>query len=678
MANALARRAGKEWTPPDAGKIKELWTKCVDDMLDVRRSFWLNDAFFAGQQWVTWNDSREQVDILDFSDADEARQRATMNKIKPRVNQFVARLARTPLTFEPAPKGVDATALRRARLEKQVLTVKAQRDDWEFVRAEELRFATLGGVAGVCLEPDWHYGEEAVVDPFTGEELHLPEKPRIILTALSPVEFGIEPGTRHTRDARWWIKCTTLTPEQAQERYGLDEAPKPDTDSAAPPMHRRLAGERRVSNIARTCLVYVYYERPCGRSPGCVIHVVGGKVVQQGEWPFPFKDRLNLRTFVQTPRNGSWKGDTICNDARQPQLVINRIYTSINAHIDKADNARLLLPIGAGIEDDDVSGEAGEIIRYDPAGGGMPQWMRPPELSRWQREQIGAAEAELDDLFSAHSVSRGIAPGDRNSGTALAILAEKDETPLGLMVTDQQRGWQDIATMVLRTERHLLEIADREMAAMGLQSRMEVSEVLEQGDGPEQQAIEVKYRAEDLSKDPLVHVPLDAVMPRSQVAVQDMMLRLAQQFPQLFATLNPQALAATLQVPDARAFAQVADWQLALAEWENGRMLAGADDSEVVIAEWHDHGKHIEQHNASRASSSYRDAPPEVQQYMDMHVQAHEQLQEQLAMEAAAKQAQLAMMQQPQMSLPPGGMPPGEGPMAQEGPMMPDDQGVPA
>lgn len=670
-----------EWKPPTAAEVTHRWRQCVDDMLEVRRNFWLNHSYFHDNQWIAWNDASSQVDVLDFSAPDDAQYRATVNKLKPHTVAMVARLVRTPLSFEPRPQGVDSGALRISRIERQVLEAKHHYNDWEQVRSSEVLAAILGGVSAVCVEPDWQFKNQSTTDAQTGETIRLPERPLPRLTALSAVEFGLEPGTRLASEASWWIRLTTLTPRQAKARYKLDEEPTPDADQATSPMHRQLlsarAPGRRQGRTATA--VYVYYERPHGDSPGCVLHVINGKVVEQTPWPFPFTDRLNLRVFVQTPVDGTWQGDTMFNSARSLQRFYNLVQTSINRHIGKADNARILLPMGSVIDgEDEFTGEAAEIIRYDPNAGAPPSWMQAPQVPRWLREQKEDYSAELDELFSRHSVSRGVAPGDRNSGTALAILAEKDETPLGLFVGDQQRGWQALAEMVLMLERHLLELANKQMAAAGLTDEMSVTDVLPAKSGRET-AEQVEYRAVDLSECPNVHIPIEAVRPVSQIAVQDQMVRLAGVFPQLFQQLDAPSLAAVLQVPDQAAFAYVPDYHVSLAEWENGRMLLGVDDDEVQVDAWHDHEKHIERHNAARASARYREAPPEVQQYIDTHVDAHAKL---------YQDQQMAMMQQQMQQAAQAAMPPGA--PVEAGPPMggpqfpvndagaPQPQGVPA
>lgn len=638
------------YVKPTAAEVKKRWQACVDDMMNARRSFWLNEAFFHGEQWLTYSEEHQQLDILAFKSADDAANRTTVNKFKPRLVQHEARLLKTPLAFEPRPEGVDAEDIRRARIADQVLQAEAHRRDWEQSRADEVHYAMLGGVSAIAVEPDFEYKQVPAPDTTTGELVAMPSRPAVKLTALHVGEFGIEPGARESHTARWWIRGTTLTPEQARDFYELDTLPTADGQQAMSALHRQLLVNRRSDRQARVCMVYVLYERPSKRGPGGVFHVVGDKVVREYEWPFPWDDELNLWTFTQTRMSGTWKGDTFLNDARQIQVNYNRAYTTINNHLGKADNARIVMPVGAMVdEDDEMTGEVGEIIRVNPDTT-APFWMQPPQVARWLREHKADLVAELDDLFSAHEVSRGQAPGDRNSGLALSILAEKDETPLGLFAANQQRGWQHIAEWVLRLNRHLMMKASQHPdPAMQVPNMMVTDVVMSPGGVP----AKVEWSAADIAENPVVHVPLESVMPRSQAAVQSAMIQLGQAFPQMFQSLGPAEVAAVLQMPDPTAFTRDTNPQLDLATWENGRMVVGADDNEVEIADWHDHDIHVQTHNKLRASAAYREAPDQVRQYIDLHIDAHAKLAQDEQMQQFMQQMQMQQMMAAQQGPPP-------------------------
>ena len=626
----LKDKTGSTWSPPDAEKIKRLWREGAEDMLDLRRNYLLNLAYYMGDQWISWNDADGTVSMLEFEIADDEVNRCTVNKFKPRTNSLLARATKTPLAFEPRPEGADQDSIRRMNLQRQVLEVTAHRDGWGRVRSDEVLNTLLGGVSAVSIEPAWEFDESTVYLTDTGEEVYLPRRPKVLLTALTTTEFIIEPGSRSIRNARYWMRLTTLTPDQAQEEYDLDEPPKPD--GLADPgsvMHASIRSRRTgsTSTTARVCSVYVYYERPSKRGPGCVVHAVGGKVVRTDPWPFKFKDRLNLIPFVQSPvTSATWKGETLLNDARQLQRNYNRAFTSINRHIGKADSAKILWPSNTmfSVKSDEVDGDI-NVLEFDSTqGGALPQWMQAPQIPRWLREHVDKLEAEMDDLFSTHAVSRGQAPGDRNSGTALAILAEKDETPLGPMAVNQQAGWQAIAEMALSTMKHLMEQVDKSKRVASAEEDgegMTVSDVLMADDG--ENATEVVWTAADLPDEPVVHVPLESVMPRSTVAMQDMLIRLAGTFPTMFANLSPSQLTKVLQVPDPAAFVAATDPQRALARRENAYMLDGRQDDAVVIEEWHDHKAHIDEHNEMRATPQFAELDPLQQKYIADHIQAH-------------------------------------------------------
>lgn len=656
----------KPWQPPTAAQVKEKWQRCIDDMLHVRRDYSVNREYFLGNQWLRWQNRESSVALLEFDGNEDAESRMTVNKIKPRTLSLLARFTNVPLAFEPRPHGTDQEAQRRALMEQQILDVESHRGEWEQVRADNVLACLFGGTAAIAIEPDWEYDAQPITDIHTGAPIRLPRRPAVKPTALNALEFGLEPGTRRQEDARWWVRATTLTPEQAQDRYQLDQPPSPDADAAASSvLHRSLTAERKGVGMraqANSCQVLIYYERPSQRSPGIVMHVIGDRVVEQVSWStlFPFTDHLNVWVFTQTIVDSQWKGDTVMNDARQLQRAYNRAFTSINRHIGKADNARMILPIGAIVDDDggELTGEPAEVIRVDPTVGASPTWMQAPQIPRWLREHLEKLEMEFDDLFSTHAVSRGQAPGDRNSGLALSILAEKDETPLGPMAKNQQRGWQKLAEMVLATMKHLMASVDEARMLAGIDP-MRVEDVHMR---PDQTAELVSWSAADLPDRPVVNVPLESVTPRSQAAVTDALLRLAQSplGPTIFADMTPAQIASVLRTPDQTAFASIKNPQQGLATWENSRMTVGVGDEEVFAEDWHDHQLHIDKHNEFRASAAYRNAPPQVQDYVDMHVEAHKALQRDMAMQALAEQQQQQMMAGPGMGMPP---PPDVGPV---------------
>jgi hypothetical protein len=269
----------------------------------------------------------------------------------------------------------------------------------------------------------------------------------IQLTPLSIAEFTMEPGSMSWRDSRYVLVCKAMTPTQAQEHYQLDFTPEDDGSSAMGPFQRRLWNAK--SPHAKLTLVYTYYERPGSNSDGRHLVVVNGKSIVDEPWPFPFKE-LPIYVYRQQKMAKKWTGHTFMDDVRPQQVLYNALKSVVFEHAKLAGNARLAVPDNAGISADDLTDTPGEIVFYDGMSSKPPMYIAPAQVPRWMMQMIEETSRTIDDLMSVHDISRGQAPGDRNSGLALSVLAEKDETPMGVMARDQSDGWGEIGTLCLK------------------------------------------------------------------------------------------------------------------------------------------------------------------------------------------------------------------------------------
>jgi hypothetical protein len=372
-------------------------------------------------------------------------------------------------------------------------------------------------------------------------------------------------------------------------------------------------------------MVYVYYERPTPTTPGCIVHVVNNKIVlQEDGWPFPFP-HLNVALFRQKKIPNTWVGHTLCTPARDVQYAYNRARSTIMEHMRKAANARLMIPAGSIDDADIITVDPGDTLEYN-AELGEPHWQTAPDVPRWISNEAAALEMELDDIFHTHSVSRGQAPGDRNSGLALSLLAEKDDTPLGPMARDQAKGWAVIAQMTLMLYR---------MNAEASGMRRKATIINEHG-----QPLDISWGAQDIDEKPKVVVPLDATSPRSKLATQSVITALADRFPQAFQNIDPLALAKMLDLPDPKGYLAQVDPDASKAQWENGLLMQGVP---VVPEDFDLHDVHINIHNRERKSPAYELADPAVKEIIDLHVMAHQRML--MGDTQAALDAQQAMMQ---------------------------------
>lgn len=607
----------KPWKPPTAPEVVAMWTQADNYLVKERRDYWMNGSYYIGHQWIWWDFTRSIVQDLDYVQNSDRESRITVDKYGPRTGSLLARFMQQELTWEVKPTGVDDSSMRRQRLQEQLLQGEQHHNDWESIREMAILQTLFGGAAAICVDWDPDMGEDYMIDPVNGISVPMGG---VRLTPLGICDFTLEPGTVDPKDSRWWIRCTALPPEQVQELYGLEETPAPDAEAMLSARARSLLLRRPGGGTPpRTTVVYVYYEKPSSRGPGCVVHVVNKKVVKQEDaWPFPFK-HLNLSLFRQKKIPNTWVGHTLLTPARDVQYAYNRARSTILEHMRKAANARLMVPMGSVDDADQITIDPADVLEYNQEVG-EPHWQTAPEVPRWISGEAQQLEAELDDIFHTHQTTRGEAPGDRNSGLALSLLAEKDDTPLGPMAHDQSRGWSNIAEMTLALYR---------MNAENTGLARSTTIITENG-----VPHTIQWSANDIDERPKVLVPLDATMPRSKLATQSILTNLAQQFPMAFQNVDPKMLSTMLGLPDPKLFLVQQDKDMAKAEWENGLLM---QQVALIPEDFDVHDIHIKIHNDQRKSPAYELMNPEQRQYLDLHIRAHMQF---LTNETAAQFAQ--------------------------------------
>lgn len=618
----------------DWATVQRWWSDIADELLVHRREMQLNEAFDRGDQHVTWNTATNQVTLRDLV-GKERFTRMSVNKMRARRRATTARLTSSPMSMEVRPGMATDSAMRNQRMAEHVLQAMGapEADDWEGVRAQAVTATLFGGVAAVCWEWDPDSANPSLADDATAPTdmssgFAMPCG-GIRLTALSVHEFGLEAGSRRQQDAHFWIRQYGEPPEQVQATYGLKAKPRADAAALTSPMGFLLNGGRRHDNLTA---ITVVTKRPHKGNPGCVAHYVNGQCVSYTPWPYPHP-WLNLYVFrCDDPKTNTYLTDPWWSDLRQPQTAYNKVRKAISAHVDRAANARVIVPTG-GVDLDAFTDEAGEVVEYDEE----PKWMTPPEVARWLVGEVDRIDAEINDLAGSPDIARGVAPGDRNSGAALALLAEKADGPLGPFAADESRGWSVIATSSLRTLRHHMKDGERRQSTTY---------------GPNGGVAFVRtWTRDDIDENVTVNVPLESVMPRSQTALRASLIEMHGAFPQAFEGLDGRTLAQITGLTSLRDMMTNLDPDQAFAEWENELMMAGEP---VVPDEWHNHAVHLDRHERVRNSATYEMADEAIKAVFDDHIEAHHTIRQEQAQKAA--QDQMAQMQAMGM---PGGMPPG-------------------
>jgi hypothetical protein len=587
-----------------AAKVKELYDKGVAATRIERQQAATNRAFASGRHWVSYN---RQLDRLEEAPRDATRVRATVNRIGPDSRRNMAKLLRRPLVFEVLPTSADDAVVRASKIAEAALADLHARQGWESLRRLHAKLVWEQAIAGLCVEWDWTAGTLLEEGMGTGEPL---------ISVVSLAEITTEPGTRDIEKARYWIRSRALPTKEVQDMFQMEKEPQADARPSDISYRVGASPETSGENIKLT-LVHTYFGRPTPSKPeGCVCTVVGSQIVDGPHpWPFPFTDRLNIAVATPDPSATSWIGLTPVSDAIYIQALYNSSWSSIIEHMKLAGNARLFSPIGALEDPDALTDTPGEIVEFNPINGMGPKYETPPSMPDWWVRMPAMLQSEMNNVMSVFDVGRGNAPSGIESGVALSVLSENEDTPMGALAKELAECWGRVATMTLKL---LQEYATEQRDATVYMS--DVPEV-------------IHWTGGDLLNQCLATVPLDAVMPRSRAAQAAFALQLHDRG----LIKDPTQLAEVADLPNQNSLMEGLDPDAAKAMRENMHMAQGKP-REVAIED--EHQRHIDRHNNFMKSERFEHLAPEVQELVRLHRQAHETY----AAEQAARQLQQTMM----------------------------------
>lgn len=560
-------------------EVRELYKMAAADTRPAARSYWLNSAFLAGRQWIFYDETTDQPKDM----AGDGRVRMVVNRMITNHRTIIANLTQRELAFDVFPNMADDASLQASYIATEVLYALASEHNWERKREEVATAILKGGVAAIAL--DWDESRNDSVE-----------------SVLSIAEFTVEPGTRDPEHSRWWIKAQMLNPLEVKAIYDMKETPVADvTQGLNPIQSSMLAAHLNADTLNPLTLVLTYYERPNKINPdGKVLVEINNQIVEDMPWPFPFRDRLNFVLGVETVVENRWWGDTVYNYAREPQVGLNTAKSNLSEHLRDASVARMLIPHSAIRVMEALNDVPGNMYPY-PDGLQAPKWLEPAQLPAWLQNLQIEYKSDIDDIMGVHDVSRGVAPANLESGTAISILAEMDGTPVGRIIKEIGGLFSRLARMELQLHEQM--------------TKTKRFTVIDTGEGP----LGVAWTGKDIDGQHNARVPLEAIVPRSRAA----QMELANTMLEMGVIKSPVEYMRFAEMPNRRHLIDVLEPNIAKAAREHSAMAQGRI---VLPAMFDDHTKHIVEHNNFRLTVAYERLAPEDQAKVDEHIVAHERL----------------------------------------------------
>lgn len=614
----------------DIDDLKEKFRKAKS----IRERFvpdWaLNLAFTYDDQWLRWNKGSGRLDKPIIADW---RELVTDNRIKPVVTARAARKVKNRPAFVISPTTADEADIDASKIGEQVLE-----SDWVTLNLQEKLFQAIL-FSEICGAGFWKvYWDSTVGDSgeylFDGQNQPIKVNGRpvkagsyegsldgiqaktvsqgdVCVDVLSPFEIFPDPLARTLEDAEWVIEEKVRSTEYVKRRY--NQVLTPDADAPIGPVEGRLfpSAVYGGSDAAgyKGIKVYEMWARPSTDYPTgkrCVW--AGDQILHEDDQPF---DPMPYTMFscIRVP-NRFWPS-SIVTSLRGPQVHLNKIRSQIAMNAQRIGNPALMKSRQANVY---YTGAPGEEILYDSTvPDAKPEYLLPPEVATYVREEIQRIEESMQEISGLHDVSNATVPSGVTAASAINLLQEADDTRIGPEI-------QDMETTLAKAGSKILKLR----AAYNSDERI-IRIAGEDGDWDI-----FSFKDEMLRGNTNAEVQAGSAMPRSKAAKQAAMLEFLQVLTQYGFPLDNRSLREFVKDYGVGALEKLFDdigHDEAQVQREHRLLSQG---TAVNINPWDDDAYHIDAHRDYEKTAKFANSGPNLVQLMELHIQAHMERQKQV------------------------------------------------
>jgi hypothetical protein len=635
--------------------------KLADQSRQLRRRFepqwFLNLAYYVGDQWVYWNHGR-----LDRPTVPKHRMLLTENRILPVVLTRLAKKTKQQPVWTVTPNSPDDSDIDAAELGETVMESM-----WKTLCMQQKLFTVLEW-ADVCSAGFW----KVTWDSTAGESVNvimgadgkpiedqqgrmmkaadLKQIPQglstktisqgdVCLEVRSPFEILPDPLGKDIESCEWIIEEVVQSEEYVWMHHG--QRVKADTEVTGGPSDSRFFPSWQTgggNTSYRGVKVRELWIRPNSQFPkGRRTVWARDKVLFDDDSPY---EQLPYVMFRGLPVPGRFWPTSITEQLREPQTELNKIKSQIRENAQRIGNPMLLRSRLANVKYTGVPGE--EVLYDDTTANATPSYLQPPEMPNYVVQEIDRILEAFREISGQHEVSNSQVPAGVTAASAINLLLEQDDTRLGPTITEMETSLSYSGKMVLR----LIGQYYTEERMVGLV-------------GEDQNYDFISFKGEALKDNNNVEVQAGSAFPASKAAKQaaiQQTLTLMIQNGQPVDARTMRKILRDYQVGGLEAFFSDVGRDEAQVNRENRLMYQGQP---LPINPFDEDETHVAGHQDEMKSNRFFRAPPPIQALFVAHVQLHQdrlqkahdaaqadqmhQMVQQTQVQAAPEQQQLSM-----------------------------------
>lgn len=449
---------------------EDFYTDGIERRRPYERGWYFNMAFFLGHQWITWNKTKNTLEVPVVP---SWRVRLVANKIKPTVLHSIARMTQSRPTYMVIPGTTDDEAVNAAEIARKELSYihRITQNDilnqrlvmWMIIYGTAYKdpyFDTTAGIRKV--EPK----TTTQVNPDTGQEEEVPvldadgqpDKYDIATgemdcDILSPFSVIWEAGATNLEKSFRVMKIVSASLEWIRASYPeagkyIKADEETNMSSMEKQLHQLMGEQFKTERIAEKtkdskqgyATIKELREKPSKQYPnGRCIRIANGVLLESGDLPYKYMVRRNTLGMVKYDYieiGERFPGEGPIPDMIPLQMDRNKSLSQIIENRNTMSKPKWLVHVQSHVSRTAITSEPGEVIEHStPPNIAAPQMITPPSMPAYVFNLLEQTSIDLDDIGLIAKVSRGEAPPGVTSGIAINYLQEKDNSVFGPFMT---------------------------------------------------------------------------------------------------------------------------------------------------------------------------------------------------------------------------------------------------
>lgn len=617
--------------------VKAEYQKCKDQMEPIKRQWYLNMAFYKGDQYVDYVNNR-----LIKIPSPNGRVRLVVNRIRPMARTELSRLTSQEPTAEVVPASTEESDILAAEAAQSVFLSLRERHKLQkiFTSASWWAVVTGNGYVKTAWKKDYEY-ENPDNSVVLGD---------ICYTAVSPFHVMVpELLTEDIEDQPYVFNVFTKPIEWVKARYGdiLPEDMAPTIVGKQEILEEQYLNARGSSQNAKpdSSLIIEAWVKPGSVSfmpKGGLVTIVDSYVVQASLEGIPYEHGEYPFTHIVSVPSGSYYGTSSIDDLIPLQREYNRSRSQQVEARNLMSKPGLMYRSGS-LNPAKYTTAPGQMIDIKP-GADWPVPLPLPQMPAYLRDERQEMLTDIEDISGQHQVSKGNTPSGVTAATAIQFLQEQDNSYMATTFLSVEEAFKKLAKQTIML---FIQYADSERMIKVVGRDGQISSKMLQGS--------------DIKNGTDVRVESGSSLPVSKAA------RIA-----LFTDwigrgiIDPQQGMELMKLPNMQSYWDIVKVDENQAQRENIRMsemavetiqqgremaemmkakdieditmLTGNEPTDIMLSQleevyessittvndYDEHEKHIEIHNRYRKSQAYEMLPEEVKDEFDRHVKRHE------------------------------------------------------